>query len=48
MEDLPQHWEEGRQLPGALAQEWAQSGSSERLQAAGKLLVKQNEKVNRK
>lgn len=40
-EDLPQHWEGGQRPPGALAQEWAHSGSLKRLQAAGRLLVKQ-------
>lgn len=43
MEDLPHYWEEGRRPPGALVQERAQSCSSESLQAAGNLLVKQRE-----
>lgn len=40
---LPQQREEGRRPPGALVQELAHSGSSERLQAAGRLLVEQKE-----
>ncbi|KAA8585397.1 hypothetical protein FQN60_004091, partial [Etheostoma spectabile] len=43
MEDLPRRWEAGRRPPVALVQEWAHSGSSERLQAAG-ILVKQKDK----
>lgn len=42
-EALPQQREEGRRPPGALVQELAHSGSSERLQAAGRLLVEQKE-----
>lgn len=40
---LPQHWEVGQQPPGAPALERAHSGSSERLQEAGKLLKKEEE-----
>ncbi len=44
MKDLPRHWQEGRQPPGLLAQEWAHSGSLKRLQEAGRLLLKQRQK----
>lgn len=41
VKDIPQHWEAGQQLPGALVQEQDHSGSSEGLQAAGNHLVKE-------
>lgn len=41
VKDVPQHWEAGQRLPGALVQEQDHSGSSEWLQAAGNHLVKE-------
>lgn len=48
MEDLPQHWEVGRRLPGALAQEQVRSCSSGTLQRTGKLLIKQRKQEGKR